>query len=275
MKATNRPYSITESDDRLRDILAATDQSFGESDVIPSADRLTYDNGFHIHCAALFIDIRGSSKLVEKHTNPVLGKIYRAYISECVAVMNQDANCGELIIQGDCVGGVFHTPLKVDIDSVFMRAAQLNSAISHMNWRLAQRGYSELVCGIGLSYGRALMIKAGYKGSGINDVIWMGNVVNEAAKLCHEGSRGSRLMIQVSSSIELNLNNHNKALLRPVRGGSGIILEPITHYEANVVDQAMEDWVTSKKRESAGLVARDSGARLAQGGLADILGIRR
>lgn len=79
MKATNKPYSISDSDDRLNDILGAADQSFGESEVIPSPDRLTYDNGFHVHCAALFIDIRGSSQLVEKHTNPVLGKIYRAY----------------------------------------------------------------------------------------------------------------------------------------------------------------------------------------------------
>lgn len=28
------------------------------------------------------------------------------------------------------------------------------------------------------------MIKAGYSGSTINDVVWMGEVVNVAAKLC-------------------------------------------------------------------------------------------
>ena len=274
MKATNKPYSIDESDDRLRDILNATDQAFGESDVIPSPDRLTYHNGFHIDCAALFIDIRGSSKLVKKHTRPVLGKIYRAYISECVAVMNQDANCGELIIQGDCVGGVFHTPYKKDIDSVFHRAAQLSSVISHMNWRLGQRGYAQLVCGIGLSYGRALMIKAGHKGSGINDVIWMGNVVNEAAKLCHQGNRGDRSMIQVSSSVQQNLNDHHKGLLRPVRGGIGIILDPVTHYEGNIVDSSMEQWVESKKQEAADRAARFGGAQMAQGGLVAALGIK-
>ena len=126
MKATNKPYSVSESDTRITDILGVTDQSFGESDQIPHPDRLTYDNGFYVDCAALFIDIRGSSNLANVHTRPVLGKIYRAYISECVAVMNQDSCCGEIFIQGDCVGGVFHILQRDHMNSVFLRAAQLN-----------------------------------------------------------------------------------------------------------------------------------------------------
>lgn len=188
--------------------------------------------------------------------------------------MNQDVNCGELIIQGDCVGGVFHTPYQADIDSVFLRAAQLDSAISHMNWRLAQRGYTQLVCGIGLSYGRALMIKAGYKGRGINDVIWMGKVVNEAAKLCHEGNRGTRRMIQVPSLVQFNLNDHNKALLSPVRDGTGLNFDPI-HYDGEFIDPEMQAWVEAKKREPARIAARLSGAHMAQAGLSGLLGINR
>lgn len=46
----------------------------------------------------------------------------------------------------------------------------------------ADASFEERV-GIGLAYGRALMIKAGYKGSTINEVVWMGDVVNEASKL--------------------------------------------------------------------------------------------
>jgi 5-methylcytosine-specific restriction protein B len=189
VKATNQPYVIADSDARISEILAAADDSFAEVAAIPDLNRLTYTNGFYVECAALFIDIRGSSQLVAKHRSSTLGKLYRAYISESIAVMNQDANCGEIFIQGDCVGAVFHTPTNADINSVFFRAGQLNSLINLLNWRLEQRGYSQIKCGIGMSIGRALMIKAGYKGSAINDVIWMGNVVNEAAKLCHKGNR--------------------------------------------------------------------------------------
>src|SRR4051812_26016541 len=110
MKATNLAYSIDSSDERICRILGLDDNVYAGSEQIPPPDLLTYDNGFHVDCAAVFIDIRGSTRLAGKHSTPVLGKIYRAYISECIAVLNQDPNCGEIFIQGDCVGAVFHVP---------------------------------------------------------------------------------------------------------------------------------------------------------------------
>ena len=44
--------------------------------------------------------------------------------------------------------------------------------------------FNEVKAGIGVAYGRALVIKAGYSGSGINDLIYMGDVVNKASKMC-------------------------------------------------------------------------------------------
>lgn len=38
--------------------------------------------------------------------------------------------------------------------------------------------------GIGVALGRALVIKAGFSGSGINELIYMGDVVNRASKMC-------------------------------------------------------------------------------------------
>ena len=51
------------------------------------------------------------------------------------------------------------------------------------------------------------MIQAGYKGSGINEVIWMGDVVNDSAKLRHRGKlerlsgkKGARLRAEAVAS---------------------------------------------------------------------------
>lgn len=227
----------------MRTILDLTDYAFVESEQIPPPERLTYENGFYVECAALFVDIRGSSSLPSKHTQPVLGKIYRAYISECVAVLNQDPNCGEIFIQGDCVGAVFHAPLDADVDSVFMRAGELNSVLAHLNWRLSQHGYSALKCGIGMSTGRALMIQAGYKGSGINDVVWMGEVVNEAAKLCHLGNRENNQPVQVSTNAYARLGPSNRKLLERF---SSVLLGP-SHYEGNFVSTEMAAWTASQR----------------------------
>lgn len=238
MKATKQIFSIEASDQRIRQILESDDGGYADSDAIPNFESLTYDNGFYVDCAAVFIDIRGSTSLPKKHSSPVLGKIYRAYISECIAVLNQDTHCGEIFIQGDCVGAVFHIPVPEAVDSVFRRAAELNSLIEHLNWRLSQLRYTQLVCGIGMAVGRALMIKAGYKGSGINDIVWMGNVVNEAAKLCHLGNRDGRGVVQVSAAAFGKLSKENQALLSETRAGFG---RPI-HHQGTFVSNDMAGW---------------------------------
>lgn len=255
MKATNIPYSFNESDDRIRDVLNGADQSFEELDQIPDSERLTFTNGFYVNCVALFIDIRGSSKLPNIHTRPVLGKIYRAYISECVALLNQDANCREIFIEGDCVSGIFNAPYKSNIDTAFFRAAQLNTLIKLLNYRFEQKGYTPISCGIGLAYGRALMLKAGYKGSAINDIVWMGDVVNTAANLCHQGNKNGQKSIQASSGIFINLKPENQRLLSPVYTTLGSLIEGSNQYEANLIDPTMEKWIADQKAKAQALAS--------------------
>lgn len=69
-------------------------------------------------------------------------------------------------------------------------AAQACSLVDILNFKLKKRGYQTYEVGVGLDYGRALMIKAGNKGSGLNDVVWMGDVVNQACHLCNEANSG-------------------------------------------------------------------------------------
>ena len=103
--------------------------------------------------------------------------------------MNAQTICKEMNINGDCVGGVFETPYKSDIDTVFSIAARLNSLIKILNYKLRKKGYSQISVGIGMDYGRALMVIAGYSGSGLNDVIWMGDVVNSACHITNKAGR--------------------------------------------------------------------------------------
>ncbi len=86
------------------------------------------------------------------------------------------------------------------------------------------------------------MVKAGNKGSSINDVVWMGEVVNEAAKLCEHGNSSySDAEIMVSNDIYLNLNEHNKALLswNATR----------QCYHGNVINTNMEKWLQEQQRK--------------------------
>ncbi|WP_080494445.1 adenylate/guanylate cyclase domain-containing protein [Burkholderia ubonensis] len=249
METNQRDYLCDDSDSRLQEILDAPAGAFEELDSIPDRARLTYTNGFYVYCTAIFIDIRDSSKLTSLHKTPVLGKIYRSYISECVAVLNAFDECKEIFIAGDCVSGIFDTPYQRDVNRALLAAASLNSLIVHLNWRLEQKGYASIRCGIGISYGRALMIKSGYKGSGINDVVWMGDVVNDASNLCHHGNKSGRLPVQVSTSVYQNLTDHHRSILHPVyQGFPGLqgLWEP-SQYQGDIINISLQDWFQAKK----------------------------
>lgn len=236
MKSNTLIYNYEKSKGRIDDILNSSDNSFEELDSIPSRDKLTFSNGFYVNCTVLFVDIRNSKELPDKYKRPTLARIYRSYISEIVAVINGNEDCVEINIEGDCVWGVFDTPYQADINSVFSTAAQISSIIDTLNIKYKKKKYDPISIGIGIDYGRALMIKAGYNGSGLNDVVWMGNVVNEASKLCGYGNKGwGDEETMVSSVIYNNLNDQNKKLLKWNNNRSC--------YNGYIVNTLMNNWV--------------------------------
>jgi class 3 adenylate cyclase len=229
-------YNYQASFSRLDDILAQPQTAYEEVDGLPDRDRLTYSNGFYANCSALFADIRDSSKLPELYRRPALAKLYRAYISEMVAIMNGSQQTREVNIVGDCVWAVFNTPFKAHINEVFSVAARANALVKVLNCKLMKAGYSQPISvGIGIAYGRALMIKAGYSGSGIADVVYMGDVVNHAAKLASQGCSGYLVPpIMIDDSFASNLDEDNQKLIAKdwSRGC----------YTTNVVNTVMNDW---------------------------------
>jgi len=236
MEACHSCYDFNKSVDRVDEVLNGSDTSYEDKKSIPSRDSLTFNNGFYVECSAIFIDIRGSKELNEKHTRPVLAKIYKTYISELIAVLKDHSKISELYIEGDAVWGVCDTPKKDDINELFSVAAKASSLIDILNIKYKKKGYSELTVGIGISYGSSLLIKSGYKGSGINEVVWLGKLVGEAAMLCSYGNKTDKdLEMMVSNVFYDNLNEDRKKLLSKnhVRDC----------YHGNVINTSMNKWV--------------------------------
>jgi len=236
MEASFREYDYTKSIDRIDEVLKGADASYEERKSIPSKDSLTFDNGFYVYCSALFVDIRGSKQLAKDHTRPVQAKIYKAFISELVAVFKGHTKVNEIYIEGDCVWGIFDTPDKSHIDEVFMIAYTSASLVDILNIKLKKKNYSELTVGIGVSYGESLLIKSGYKGSGINEVVWLGKLVGEAAKLCSYGNKiPTQKEIMASELFYKNLKDDNKNLLA--------YHSSLDCYHGDVVRKDMNEWV--------------------------------
>lgn len=214
MEASTSTYVHTDSIERIIEILDSSDSIYEERDQIPPRSSLTYQNGFYVSCSALFIDIRDSKGLAEKHTRPVLAKIYKCYVSELVAVLRDNSCVNEVYIEGDCVWGIFNTPYKNNIDELFSTAAKASSLIDTLNVLLKRKKYSTLSVGMGMAYGTSLVVKAGHKGSGINEVVWLGKLVGEAASLCSQANKSALdYELMVSSVTYENLGNDNKKLL--------------------------------------------------------------
>ncbi len=231
-------YDIDKSSERIDEILNSSNANYSDSDKVPKRDDLTYTNGRYVYVTALFIDIVGSSDMTDEYRRPTLAKIYRSFISECVALMNSSDICKEININGDCVWGVFETPYKSDIDDVFSLAARLNSLIKILNYKYEKKGYDRISIGIGIDYGRALMVKAGYSGSGLNDVIWMGDVVNQACHLANRANRNGRKTMLYGSIFHQNLDDANKKLCSRYYDYD----DAEYYYEGNIINIDMDDW---------------------------------
>ncbi len=229
-------YDVDKSADRMDEILDASNDNYSEKDSVPLRNTLTYTNGYYVYVTSVFVDIIGSSDMTDEHKRPTLAKMYRSFISECVAVMNSVDMSREINIHGDCVWGIFETPKKSDIDNVVSLMAKIYSMIKILNYKLTKKGYCTIEVGIGCDYGRALMIKAGYSGSGINDVIWMGDVVNNASNLCNIAGRNYRKTVVISYAIFNNLNDNNRGLFSSFSDGTN------TRYEGDIVNTAMDNW---------------------------------
>lgn len=227
-------YDYTKSISRIDTILDQQDTSFEEVKSFPSIDKLTFTNGFYVNATALFVDIRDSSKLIDAHNRPALAKIYRSFISEVIAIMNGNKNCKFINIDGDCVSGVYETNTN-NIHEAYEDAYTISSLIDILNCKLKKKKITEINIGIGMDYGRLLLIKAGFSGSKLNEVAWMGDALNTAAKLCNKANKEYSYEILVSSVIYENLKEKSKTFFKRIPNENC--------YGGNTIRLNMNEWV--------------------------------
>jgi len=191
MKSNYQSFDFKKSLSRIDDILYNS-ATYEEADDIPDVNKLSYSNGKYVKCAAFFIDLRGSTDLIKTQgrKSKSLARLYRAYISEIVAIVNSFETCKEVNIVGDCVSAMFSGKTENSQTPVIeaMQAASMSNAMMRvLNVKYKKKwgeNFKEIKAGIGVALGRALVVKAGFSGRGINDLIYMGDVVNRASKMC-------------------------------------------------------------------------------------------
>jgi len=139
--------------------------------------------GKTIETCVLYIDIRSSTDLSNQHQKETMGKLYTAFVKGMIYAAELHEGRVRNII-GDRVMVVFQP------NNCFTNA--VNCAIT-MNTIASQVinkhfKFNEFKCGIGIDYGRMLVLKIGIKKLGkerapYKNLVWIGNPANIASKL--------------------------------------------------------------------------------------------
>ena len=239
-------YEYKKSKETIESILKSPTKILGK-DFVPSSDsEFTYENGITAWVGALFVDIVNSSSIFQS-PNEDTARIIRCFCSEIISILKDDSNYREIGIRGDCVYCIYNSPYQTDLVEIFRHAYRINSFMKMLNKLLLNNRYSTLRAGIGLGCGQDLIIKAGHNGSGINDRIWIGKAVVDAAHLSGVANRNGVSAIAMSplfynNTIELlcKENEHYKSWICPHYSG---YYGSVDYYHCNIIETSFDKWI--------------------------------
>lgn len=184
--------------DKVKTII---DESFTITDVtyIPQLDdpKLTFGNtGLKFTGSVVFIDMRGSTKLLNKHNKTTVAKLHMSFFHTIVKIAN-NRNGHVRSFNGDSALIFFHGDYKSTILAAVRCAMEIKYVLSNEKNGIKNilKKYSSLDFGIGIDHGKILCTKVGIGGENNRDLFWVGNSVNKSTRLGDKSSAPNHLSI--------------------------------------------------------------------------------
>ncbi len=175
-----------------KDVIDVTKTNFIHNDtrVVPNSmdGELTYESGKDkkgkkIETCVLYVDIRNSVALTEKHHTQTMGRIYTAFTKAVLKVARHHSGHTRNII-GDRVMIVFPST------DCFTNAVNCAISINHIAKFIINQQFKgvDFKCGIGIDYGELRVIKVGIQRNGNENgenkgLVWVGYPANIASRL--------------------------------------------------------------------------------------------
>ncbi len=236
-------YNYKNSKSNIVNILKSKTPIERKNDIPKDQKGFTYENGIACYVSAIFVDIKDSSKLF-KNKDEKLARLLRAFTSELIIIFQDFDKFNQIGIRGDCVYAIYSTPKKSDVNKVFDIATVVNTFMEMFNELLSKNKYSPIDVGIGLGCDcDELIIKAGRTGTGINDKIWIGSAVVDAANLSSIANRNGYKKIAMNecfyNSIK-DFNDNKKEWFHFVNKSNDF---SANFYECNVIDKKFNNWI--------------------------------
>jgi len=183
-----------------------------EVTTVPNIDdtRLTFGNtGLKFTATVLYIDMRGSTKLLSNHNRSTTAKLHMVYFHTIVSIANSLGGSVRSF-NGDGMLVFFQGDTKDSLSTAVKSAMQMVYMLTHTDSKVRQKlaKYSAIDFGIGMDHGNILCTKAGKSGSNNRDLVWLGHAVNKSVKIGDELSSPNR--IGISSHVYNNLRDWAK-----------------------------------------------------------------
>ena len=158
------------------------------TNTVPSItnSKLTFGcTGLTFTATVLYIDMRGSTKVLNLHQSRVVAKIHMTYYHAIVKVAKADG--GEIrSFNGDSLLVFFYGTTNDVVRKAVRSAMKMKYAITDIiNETL--KDYTDIDFGIGIDCGDVLATKVGLGGTDeTKDLIWIGNAVNRSTRISDE-----------------------------------------------------------------------------------------
>jgi class 3 adenylate cyclase len=190
---------------------AIVDENFVIEDVtyVPeiSNTKLTFGcTGLRFEATVLYVDMRGSTSILNKHNKSTVAKIHMIYFHAIVKIANSLG--GDIrSFNGDSLLVFFQGTSKNSLSNAVKAAMKMRYVITNIVNEYLQK-YSTIDFGIGIDDGKILCTKIGVGGENNRDLIWIGNPVNKATVISDKSK--SPYYIGISSYVYSNLNDDVK-----------------------------------------------------------------
>jgi adenylate cyclase len=210
---------LSEIDLDIQDV-ASTNFVYSETKFVPNRDDsgLSYERGKdkrgkEIETCVLFVDIRNSVALTDKHRHQTMGRVYTAFTKAVLKAARHHGGHTRNII-GDRVMVVF------PVEDCFKNAVACAISINHIASKIINQRFNvDFKCGIGIAYGKLRVIKVGIQRNGTENgenkgLVWVGKPANYASRITDMANK----TIQ-EELIEVNHNPINPLAINQLFGG--------------------------------------------------------
>lgn len=211
------------------------DGSFEVTDItdVPDIDdsRLTFGNkGLRFEATTLYIDMRGSTSVLNNHNRTTVAKIHKAYFHTIVTVAKSLG--GEVrSFNGDGMLVFFQGTSKYTLSNAVESAMKMKWLLSSSDSEVKKKmeKFSTVDFGIGIDDGKIVCAKVGIAGANNRDLVWIGNAVNKSVKV------GDKLHgnIGISSYVYSNLEDRVKYAAEKDIWGNNVNMWQSAYFEYN------------------------------------------